>query len=75
MLLVGSEQARWLVVAATSNVDGMSKTFFAQLIEPATILTLGVAAVYLIGWAYLGGYFQQVGFLPNSLWNFQPHTT
>src|SRR5688572_33249890 len=28
---------------------------------------MSVAAVYLIGWSYLGGYFQQIGFLPNSL--------
>src|SRR5688572_19149838 len=42
-------------------------SLFAQFIEPATILTVSVAAVYLIGWSYLGGYFQRVGFLPNSL--------
>jgi hypothetical protein len=39
----------------------------AQYIEPATILTLSVAAVYLIGWSYMGGYFHRIGIQPTSL--------
>ena len=39
----------------------------AQFIEPATILAVSVAAVYLIGWSYIGGYFQRVGIQPSSL--------
>ena len=40
---------------------------FVQYIEPATILTLSVAAVYLIGWSYMGGYFHRIGIQPASL--------
>jgi hypothetical protein len=40
----------------------------AHFIEPATILTVSIAAVYLIGWSYLGGYLQRVGILPEPLY-------
>jgi hypothetical protein len=39
----------------------------AHFIEPATILTVSIAAVYLIGWSYIGGYLQRVGIQPSSV--------
>lgn len=38
-----------------------------HFIEPATILSLSIAAVYLIGWSYVGGYLQRVGIQPSSV--------
>lgn len=43
------------------------KSYFAQYIEPATILTLTIAAVYLIGWSLMGGYFHRIGIPQTSL--------
>ena len=42
------------------NSTDLTKSFL-RFLEPATILTVTIGAVYYLGWQYVDGYFRRIG--------------
>ena len=50
----------------TGNLTPLSHGI-SEYIEPATIITLTIGAVYYVGWSYTNGYFERLGIQHDSL--------